>query len=48
MSKIVQGTNWQTAIRASDLIAGAIADAAVEGREIASKKKPAKPESDDS
>ena len=36
------------AIRASDLIAGAIADAAVEGREIASKKKPAKPESDDS
>lgn len=36
------------AIRASDLIAGAIADAAVEGREIASKKKPAKSESGDS
>lgn len=32
------------AIRAADLIAAAIADAAIEGKEIASKKKPAKPE----
>ncbi|MFV1961518.1 MAG: 30S ribosomal protein S2 [Acidimicrobiia bacterium] len=30
------------AIRAADLIAGAIADAVIEGKEIASKKKPAK------
>ena len=30
------------AIRAADLIAGALADAVIEGREIASKKKPAK------
>ncbi len=34
------------AIRAADLIAGAIADAVIEGKEIASKKKPAKPEAD--
>ncbi len=33
------------AIRAADLIASALADAMVEGREIASKKKPAKEES---
>ncbi|MCH7582418.1 MAG: 30S ribosomal protein S2 [Acidobacteria bacterium] len=32
------------AIRAADLIAGAIADAVIEGKEIASKKKPAKAE----
>ena len=32
------------AIRAADLISGAIADAVVEGREIAKKKKPAKEE----
>ncbi|MGH8944961.1 MAG: 30S ribosomal protein S2, partial [Acidimicrobiia bacterium] len=30
------------AIRAADLIAGALADAVIEGREIASKKTPAK------
>ncbi len=36
------------AIRAADLIAGAIADAAIEGKEIASKKKPAKPETEES
>ena len=36
------------AIRAADLIAAAIADAAIEGREIASKKKPAKPDDDES
>lgn len=34
------------AIRAADLIAGAIADAAIEGREIAKKKKPAKAEAE--
>ncbi len=34
------------AIRAADLIAGAIADAVIEGKEIASKKKPAKPQAD--
>ncbi len=34
------------AIRAADLIAGAIADAVVEGKEIASKKKPSKAESE--
>jgi small subunit ribosomal protein S2 len=34
------------AIRAADLIAGAIADAVIEGKEIASKKKPPKAESD--
>jgi small subunit ribosomal protein S2 len=34
------------AIRAADLIASALADALVEGREIASKKKPAKKEAD--
>ncbi|HEY6635000.1 MAG TPA: 30S ribosomal protein S2, partial [Acidimicrobiia bacterium] len=32
------------AIRAADLIAGALADAMIEGKEIASKKKPAKAE----
>ncbi len=36
------------AIRAADLIASAIADAAIEGKEIAAKKKPAKPEPEDS
>lgn len=36
------------AIRAADLVAGAMADAAIEGREIASKKKPEKPEIDES
>jgi len=35
------------AIRAADLIAGAIADAVIEGKEIASKKKPAKAEAED-
>ena len=35
------------AIRAADLIAGAIADAVIEGKEIASKKKPAKDEGED-
>ncbi|TDI50175.1 MAG: 30S ribosomal protein S2 [Acidobacteria bacterium] len=34
------------AIRAADLIAGAIADAVIEGKEIASKKKPAKAEAE--
>jgi small subunit ribosomal protein S2 len=34
------------AIRAADLIAGAIADAVIEGKEIASKKKPPKAESE--
>lgn len=34
------------AIRAADLIAGAIADAVVEGKEIAAKKKPSKAESE--
>ncbi len=34
------------AIRAADLIAGAIADAVIEGKEIASKKKPPKGESE--
>jgi small subunit ribosomal protein S2 len=34
------------AIRAADLIAGALADAIVEGREIASKEKPAKEEAE--
>ena len=32
------------AIRAADLISGAIADAVIEGKEIAKKKKPAKTE----
>ena len=36
------------AIRAADLIAGAIADAMIEGKEIAKKKKPAKGESEES
>ncbi len=36
------------AIRAADLIAGAMADAVVEGREIASKKSAAKTETDES
>ena len=36
------------AIRAADLIAGAIADAVLEGKEIASKKRPAKTESAES
>jgi small subunit ribosomal protein S2 len=35
------------AIRAADLLAGAIADAMIEGKEIASKKKPAKVEDKD-
>ena len=35
------------AIRAADLIARAIADAVIEGKEIASKKKPAKAEAED-
>jgi len=35
------------AIRAADLIAGALAEAIIEGREIASKKEAAKPESKD-
>ena len=35
------------AIRAADLIAGAIADAVIEGKESASKKKPAKAEAED-
>ncbi|MFB3051545.1 MAG: 30S ribosomal protein S2 [Acidimicrobiia bacterium] len=35
------------AIRAADLIAGAIADAVIEGKEIASKKKPAKDEDEE-
>jgi len=34
------------AIRAADLIAGAIADAVIEGKEIAAKKKPSKAESE--
>ena len=34
------------AIRAADLIAGCIADAVIEGKEIASKKKPAKAEAE--
>ena len=34
------------AIRAADLLAGAIADAMIEGKGIASKKKPAKAESE--
>lgn len=36
------------AIRAADLIAGAIADAVIEGKEIASKKKPAKDKAEES
>ena len=36
------------AIRAADLIAGAIADAVIEGKEIASKKQPAKGKSESS
>ena len=35
------------AIRAADLIAGAIADAMIEGKEIAKKKKPAKAEGEE-
>ncbi len=36
------------AIRAADLIASAIAEAAIEGKEIAAKKQPAKPEPEES
>lgn len=36
------------AIRAADLISGAIADAVIEGKEIAAKKKPSKNEADES
>lgn len=43
---IVSGND--DAIRAADLIAAAIADAMIEGKEIAKKKKPAKDESDES